>query len=71
MVTHDTSLVAGFGGALPYSDVVLIAGYPVSALSTSPDFVIYREWPSATFPTGKDTSMLVGRVTPNDLSHWR
>lgn len=70
-VSHDTSLLASFGGALPYSDMVLIAGYAVSALSTSPDFIIYRERPSATFPSGKDLVMLVGRVTPNDLARWR
>lgn len=70
-VTHDMSLLANFGGALPYSDVVLIAAYPVGALSTSPDSVIYREWSSVTFPSGKDLGMVVCRVPPNDLAHWR
>jgi hypothetical protein len=70
-VRHDISLLASFGGDPPYRDVVLIAAYPMSALSTSPDFVIYREWPSATSPTGKDRGMIVGRVTPGDLTRWR
>lgn len=70
-VTHDTSLVARFGGALPYNDVVVIAGYPVGALAASPDFVIYREAPSATVPGTMDTTLVVGRVTSDDLARWR
>jgi hypothetical protein len=69
-VTHDTSIVTSFGGALAYNDVVLIAGYPVSALASSPDFVIYREWPSATFSSGI-IGLIAGRVTPSDLARWR
>jgi hypothetical protein len=70
-VRHDMSLLASFGGDPPFKDVVLIAAYPLSALSSSPDFVIYLEWPSARFPTGKDAGMIVGRVTPDDLTRWR
>jgi hypothetical protein len=70
-VRHDMSLLASFGGEPPYKDVVLLAAYPMSALSTSPDFVIYREWPSPTFPTGKITGLVLGRVTPDDLMRWR
>jgi hypothetical protein len=70
-INRDLSLLASFGGDLPYRDVVLIAGYPLNVLSTSPDFVIYREWSSGTFPTGKTTSLLIGHVTPDDLMRWR
>jgi hypothetical protein len=70
--SHDTSLLASFGGDLPYRDVVLIASYPMSVLTAGANFIIYREWgPSPTFPAEKNTSMLVGQVTREDLTHWR
>jgi hypothetical protein len=69
-VTHDTSLLTSFGADPPYNDIVLVAAYPMSALSTSPDFVIYREWTSTTSPAGH-ASLLFGRVTPGDLTRWR
>ncbi len=70
-ISHDLSLLASFGGAPPYRDVVLVAAYPMSALATSPDFVIYRELPSVIDPSWKNASLIVGRVTPDDLARWR
>jgi hypothetical protein len=70
-ISRDISLLARFGGDLPYRDVVLIATYPVSVLPSGPSFVIYRKWPSPSFPQGKTTSILVGQVTPEDLHRWR
>jgi len=70
-IRHDVSLLASFGGDLPYRDVVLVAAYPMSILSTACDFVIYRELPSRTVPEGKDTELRIGRVTPEDLTRWR
>jgi hypothetical protein len=70
-VRHDMSLLTSFGGEPPHGDVVLIAAYPMSALSTSSDFVFYRERPSATLPLGKTTDMISGRVTPDDVTRWR
>jgi hypothetical protein len=70
-ITQELSLLASFGGESPYSDTVLVAAYPISALSASPDFVIYREWPSARVSAGKDTALIAGRVTPDDLRRWR
>jgi hypothetical protein len=67
-VRPDISLLASFGGNPPYDDVVLIAAYPMSALSSAPDFVIYREKVSA---TGATMSLVVGRVTPEELKSWR
>src|ERR1700682_3033244 len=43
-IKRDWTLLASFGGELPYRDVVLIAAYPMSALSTGSDFIIYRRW---------------------------
>jgi len=61
----------GFGGGLPYRDVVLVAAYPMSVFSTACDFVIYRDLPSRTFPEGQATELRVGRVTSEDLARWR
>jgi hypothetical protein len=70
-ISRDISLLASFGGDLPYRDVVLIATYPVSVLPSAPNFVIYREWPSPSVRQGKTTSILVGKVTPQDVTRWR
>ena len=69
--SRDISLLSSFGGDLPQGDVVLLAAYPMSVLTGDPNFVIYREWPSPKVPQGRITSMLVGEVTPEDLTHWR
>jgi hypothetical protein len=69
--TRDVSLLASFGGDLPYRDVVLVAAYPMSVFSTACDFVIYRELPSRTVPEGRYTELRIGRVTPEDLTRWR
>jgi hypothetical protein len=70
-VRRDVSLLASFGGDLPYRDVVLVAAYPMSVLSAPCDFVIYREFPSRNLPQGRDTELRVGRVAPEDVSRWR
>jgi hypothetical protein len=69
-IKRDLSMLTSFGGDLPYGDVVLIAGYSLNVLSTSSDFVIYRQWHTATSPT-EHTRILVGRVTPDELARWR
>ena len=70
-IKRDISILASFGGDLPYRDVVLVAAYPMSAFSTACDFVIYREFPSRTVPERRDTELRIGRVTPEDLTRWR
>ncbi len=70
-IGRDLSLLSSFGGGdLPYPDVVLIAGYPIDVLSASPDFVIYRKLASPPWPM-ESTGIEVGRVTAEDLKHWR
>jgi hypothetical protein len=70
-VSRDSSLVTSFGGALPYRDVVFVAGYPMSALTDGANFVIYREWPSPNVAQEPNATFLIGEVTPEDLTHWR
>jgi len=70
-IGRDVSLLASFGGELTYRDVVLIAAYPMSVLSTGHDFVIYREWPSPSDPRAMNREVRVGRVTRQDLTRWR
>jgi hypothetical protein len=69
--TRDTSLLTTFGGAPPYRDVVMLAAYPMAALTNGADFVIYREWGSPNLPEGGSASILIGEVTPDDLTQWR
>jgi hypothetical protein len=68
-VTGDLTPLAAFGG-VPYSDAVLLAGYPISALNEPSDFVIYRNIsnPSNGNP---GTLMEIGRVTTADVLKWR
>jgi hypothetical protein len=67
-IRRDVSVLASFGGDLSYRDVVLVTAYPMSVLSTGHDFVIYREDP-ATHSGWREVR--IGRVTPDDLTHWR
>jgi hypothetical protein len=69
--SRDTSLLTTFGGAPPYRDVVLIAAYPMNVLTGGANFAIYREWGSPSLPEGGSASILVGEVTPEDVTHWR
>lgn len=58
-IRRDVSLLDAFGGA-PYSDIVLVAAYPMEALTTDRDFVIHRH---ASFRTG--------RILASELATWR
>lgn len=69
-VTRDLSLLKVFGGELPYSDVVLVAGYAIAAFASAGDFVIYREGPAPSFP-GEWAGREIGRVTAKELARWR
>lgn len=70
-VTRDMAALASFGAEVPYPDVVLIAAYPLSALSDKYVFVSYREWPSPRDSRKNDYELRVGRVTRDDLVSWR
>jgi hypothetical protein len=63
-IRRDVSLLDAFGGALPYDDVVLVVAYPMSALTTDADFVIFRD-----VSTGRH--IRVGRVLASERAQWR
>ena len=62
-------MLAGFG-ELPYKDIVLVAGYPMSALADGAYFVIYRVEPPAE-GHGVTRHIRTGEVTAADLARWR
>jgi hypothetical protein len=68
-VTRELTPLNGLG-ELPYDDLVLIAGYPMSALRTHRTYAIYQDYPSPDFPDKKGFGAVVGRVTPEDLKRW-
>jgi hypothetical protein len=68
-VSYDLSTITPFG-PLPYDDIVLVAAYPVSILSSNHDFVIYRTHVPTETSRWVSTSV-VGRITPRDLVSWR
>jgi hypothetical protein len=61
---RDVSFLSAFGGSLPYDDVVLVVAYPMSALTTDHDLVIYRD-----VSTGRH--IRIGRVLASELGQWR
>jgi hypothetical protein len=69
-VRRDLAMLNALGG-IPYSDVVLLAAYPSSALSQPSDFVIYRDIPNTINPRGPATEAQVGRITTADVQRWR
>jgi hypothetical protein len=67
-VRRDLSALAAIGG-LPFRDTVLLAAYPLVALSGPSDFVIYRR---VVGPDGHTiTEERRGRITASDLRDWR
>ena len=70
-ISRDISLLASFGGQLPYADVVLIAAYPMDGFVASQDFVIYVELASTKVPLGVNKIIHVSRVPLEDLKRLR
>jgi hypothetical protein len=73
-VTRELTRLNGLG-VLPYEDLVLVAGYPMSAIRTHRGYVIYEDLPAASHPHPRDPATgvhaIVGRVTSADLARWR
>jgi hypothetical protein len=69
-VKRDLSALDALGGAV-YSDIVLLAGYPISALNQPSDFVIYRNVPNPANPQHPGILSEIGRVTAADIGQWR
>ncbi len=70
-IKYGASVLDQFGGQPPFRDVVIVAAYPMSVLSTRYTFTIYRESPSATAPSRNDRFSHYGRITAEDLERWR
>jgi hypothetical protein len=68
-VSRDLSLLSTFGGRPPYQDVVLIAAYPMGALSSSRDFAIFRE--SSSDGLQRRIDIRAGRITDAEFAQWR
>lgn len=67
-VNRNVALLDAFGGA-PYPDVVFVAAYPLTVLSTPTDFIIYRQVESR--DATRRIDIRVGRATAKELSQWR
>jgi hypothetical protein len=67
-VSRDLTLLAPFGKP-PHDDIVLVAGYPLSILTSGHDFVIYCEWLEPG-PPGPHFEIR-GRVLPEEVRQWR
>ncbi len=69
-IRQGPAILEPFGG-LPYRDLVLVAGYPMSVLTNRAAFVIYREYPSKRVPGGKDIGLIPGQMNAEDFARWR
>lgn len=58
-IRRDVSLLDPFGG-VPYDDVVLVAAYPMEALTADRHFVIHRQM-----------DVRFGRILASELASWR
>ena len=67
-ISRDVSMLAKLGGESPYSDVVLVAAYPITALSAGREFIMYTEWPSSRVAGATDIDFLRGQVTAEDVT---
>jgi hypothetical protein len=72
-VSRDIALLSHFGGDLPYRDVVLVAGYPLSVLKgPNTAFVIYRKLDqNGSYQYITKEQIRIGRVRAEDYSNWR
>jgi hypothetical protein len=67
-VRPDVSLLNDFGGEL-YKDIVLVAAYPMAALTSGTDFVIYREYQGDNGLARYE--LRIGRIQPDERQTWR
>ena len=64
----DPAVTARFGATVPFSDLGIIAAYPIEALRGGLDFVAFYRVDG---PDGPSSVEMRGRVDPNDLKEWR
>ena len=76
-IRRDISLLDRFGGGLPFSDVVLIAAFPLNALTADHHFVIYRTGSADRLPridegaSPKWGTLRIGAIRAEELRWWR
>ena len=73
-VKRARSMLADLGGSLAYSDIVVVAAYPVADITPDTDFIIYRDHPTPGadgYPARNVRDVRDGRVTAADLALWR
>ena len=67
-MTDDPAVIARFGAPVPFSDLGVIAAYPIEVLRPGLDFVAFYR---ADGPAGPSSVEMRGRLEPSDLEQWR
>ena len=67
-VTDDPAVTARFGATVPFSDLGVIAAYPIEAFRSDLDFVAFHRVDG---PDGPSSVEMRGRLDPSDLEGWR
>ena len=67
-ISDDSAVTARFGATLPFSDLGVIAAYPIAVLRAGLDFVAFRRIDGSDGPSSVE---MRGRPLPSDLAEWR
>lgn len=67
-VTPDVAPIVRFGAPLPFTDLGVVAAYPLDALQADLDIVAYHRIDR---PAGPVSLEMRGRIEPDDVSAWR
>ena len=67
-LTDDPAAIARFGAAVPFSDLGVIAAYPIEALRGGLDIVAFHRVDG---PDGPASVEMRGRFEPGDVETWR
>ena len=67
-ITDDPAVTTRFGAPVPFSDVGVIAAFPVELLRGGLDFVAFYRVDG---PDGPSSVEMRGRLDPSDLEKWR
>ncbi len=67
-MTADPAVTTRFGAPLPFSDLGVIAAYPIEVLRPGLDFVAFYRVDG---PAGPSSVEMRGRLDPSDLEGWR
>ena len=67
-VTDDPAAIARFGAAIPFSDLGVIAAFPIEALRGGLDVVAFHRVDG---PDGPASVEMRGRIEPGDVETWR